>query len=341
MPKRKIGQSAEVPDMTDNEKGQALTRGSCNSLCMLSAHSLQKSRSTLQDFVLSIFMFHDLLMTDFLCFMDVLFFVEASLYEIDEVYEESLETSKQIIAKDGTPRASEELGDETLKKDALEAAVGSNEVLKNCITFLKQKGLFSVHVEEQFKFGIEYWALEQQLCSKLSESLDPETMILKAKRAISLKSFDYRVLHLLLYGLTGRPRQADLTEWLDRYVTLVEVEDDLNDYHKDICKNSFNIYRMFVRAYAGQAPDEMRAFIKVLETQYLELREKVGLSPALLARHMARNEQQSGPGPVMAPVNGRWQIPQPVLDEVSFRTLSAIRSVPMFVGGGSQVKAGD
>jgi hypothetical protein len=288
-------------------------------MCVLSAASLQKARATLQDFVLSIFMFHDLLVSDFLCFMDVLFFVEASLYEVDEVCEEALEN----IQKAGGSAISTEKG------DALVLALDSNEVLANCVTFLKGKGLFDAHVEQQFRWGLEYWALEQQLCSDIT--WDAETTLRKAKRAISLKSFDYRVLHLLLYGLTGRQRQAELTGWLDCYITLVEVEDDLKDYHKDIKKNSFNIYRMFVRVHGVRAPEEMSTFISQLEQQYLELRDKAELDPALIARHIARNEEQYSAGPVLAPKNGCWQIPQPVLDEGAFHALSVIGVVPMFV----------
>jgi hypothetical protein len=306
-------------------------------MCTLSSASLQKSRATLQDFVLSIFMFHDLLMSDFLCFMDVLFFVEASLYEVDEICEEALDKSQAETRGEacashsevGVTNGAENSAEGGAARDALVTAIDSNEVLANCVSFLKERKLFDSHVEEQFRLGLEYWALEQQLCS--GTAWDPEILLHKAKRAISLKSFDYRVLHLLLYGLTGRPRQALLTEWLDTYITLVEIEDDLKDYHKDIKKNSFNIFRMFVRVHGSHAPEELSSFIALLEKQYIELRDKAALDPALIARHIARNEEQCGAGPVMAPTNGGWQIPQPVLDERAFCALSVIGQVPLFV----------
>jgi hypothetical protein len=56
----------------------------------LSAASLTKARATLEDFVVSYFMFHGLTERDFLCFMDVLYFMEASLYEADELCEEAI-----------------------------------------------------------------------------------------------------------------------------------------------------------------------------------------------------------------------------------------------------------
>ena len=309
-----------------------MRRGSGGHLCTLSHKSMQKARATLEDFALSVMPFHSLSTRDFLCFMDVLYFVEASLYEMDELCEELLENA----------------GGAAGGGSALTAALQSNQVLRSCIEFLQERQLFDERVQEQFELGLEYWALERELCSHAAFSepgiaMTPdkaEMMVQKANRAISLKSFDYRVLPLLLYPLTGRSKLANtaaqeaLTAWLSVYMQLVEIEDDLKDYHKDVRRNSFNLYRMYVRAYGARAPAQIRAFIAQLEVKYLHLRKQAELPLPLLAQHIKRNEEQCGAGPVMAPINGSWAVPEPVLDEGKFRALAAAcgaGSPPVFI----------
>mmetsp|Transcript_30406 Transcript_30406/g.101002 ORF Transcript_30406/g.101002 Transcript_30406/m.101002 type:complete len:170 (+) Transcript_30406:502-1011(+) len=122
---------------------------------------------------------------------------------------------------------------------------------------------------------------------------------------------------------------------------LVEIEDDLKDYGKDVARNSFNIYRVYAREYRERAAEEMAAFIAQIEERYLKFRA-AAMDEGLLAAHIARNEEQSSAGPAMAPSTGRWEIPVPILDEEPLRRLSAgVARVPLlFVPPGSTCGVG-
>ncbi|KAG2325688.1 hypothetical protein Bca52824_008416 [Brassica carinata] len=79
------------------------------------------------------------------------------------------------------------------------------------------------------KSGKEYWELERKLCHTLSNKnkicLDDVT------KAIHLKSFDYRVLNLLLYKLRGVENGEKVNELHMEFLSVsefvVEVADDL------------------------------------------------------------------------------------------------------------------
>ena len=64
----------------------------------------------------------------------------------------------------------------------------------------------------------------------------------QAERALRLKSFDYRVLNLILYQLRGAPYDAKMLAFLRQAELLVEIEDDLKDYHKDVVINTLSEY---------------------------------------------------------------------------------------------------
>uniref|UniRef100_A0A2P2KTX3 Uncharacterized protein LOC8281241 n=1 Tax=Rhizophora mucronata TaxID=61149 RepID=A0A2P2KTX3_RHIMU len=78
-----------------------------------------------------------------------------------------------------------------LKTDPLRPLVGQLECL----------GLLTGRIREEISTGEEYWALERKLCSALMNQ--KEISVEDVMRAIHLKSFDYRVLNLLLYQLRG------------------------------------------------------------------------------------------------------------------------------------------
>ena len=72
--------------------------------------------------------------------------------------------------------------------------------------------------------------------------------------AHGLKSFDYRLLHALLCQLSGRPLSAELRAFLTVDETLVDLADDLFDYEEDVAKNTFNVYRCYLRAHPPTDP---------------------------------------------------------------------------------------
>ncbi|CAN6711247.1 unnamed protein product [Malus baccata var. baccata] len=91
---------------------------------------------------------------------------------------------------------------------------------------LECHGLLTKRMQDEFKSGEEYWALERKLCYALMNKM--EIVVEDVVKAIHLKSFDYRVLNLLLYQIRGE--------------------------EEDVIENSFNILRMFVKMYGASAP---------------------------------------------------------------------------------------
>jgi hypothetical protein len=59
-----------------------------------------------------------------------------------------------------------------------------------------------VRIEEELKDGLQYWELEQSLCNAVS--LGSQIKVEDVIQAIQLKSFDYRVLNLLMYHLQNQ-----------------------------------------------------------------------------------------------------------------------------------------
>ncbi|MQM11624.1 hypothetical protein Taro_044535 [Colocasia esculenta] len=97
-------------------------------------------------------------------------------------------------------------------------------------SLLKFSSMFClIRIQEELETGLEYWALERKLCHALTSR--KKILLEDVMRAIHLKSFDYRVLHLLLCQLRG--------------------EQD------DVIENSFNVLRMFVRIYGPQMAPSM------------------------------------------------------------------------------------
>ena len=188
----------------------------------VSARGLARARGTVEDFVLSCFPVLGLPVTDALAFGDVLYFVEASLYEADEANEVGL---------------------------ASPGALGALEA------FLAARGLLDAAVRAELDKGRAYWRLERDLVAAWRGGGPAD--LASAKRALLLKSFDYRLLALLTLRLVGRGDDAKVLAFFAASFALVELEDDLKDYHADIVKDAFNVYRAFVKAFAGNAPGRL------------------------------------------------------------------------------------
>mmetsp|Transcript_10518 Transcript_10518/g.19053 ORF Transcript_10518/g.19053 Transcript_10518/m.19053 type:complete len:348 (+) Transcript_10518:176-1219(+) len=306
-------------------------KASVTPVATLSAESLQRARATVEDFVRSYFPLHGLPLDAFLNFMDVLIFIEASLYECDERVEAEVEHGK-------TEKADEVAG----VRDALASAARKDPVFSELLSFLEAQGLLDDAVATELACGLAYWQLEQKIGELGS---DVAVCIEEVQKAMRRKSFDYRVLNLVLYQLQEVPYDHAMLDFLCEAELLVEIEDDLKDYSKDVLRKSFNIYRCYVHAYGEQAPARMASFIEAVEASYLAKRS-VALNKEQLQQHIARNEEQQSAGPAMAPCNGCWAIPVPILDEPRTRMLaSACDGVlpPLFVkasaGGASELSS--
>ncbi|KAG6775377.1 hypothetical protein POTOM_018825 [Populus tomentosa] len=214
---------------------------------------------------------------------------------------------------------------------------------------LQHHGLLTERINEELRFGEEYWDLERKLCSALVNQT--EILVEDVMRAIHLKSFDYRVLNLLLYQLRGEKVNDVHMEFLSISEFLVEVSDDLFDYEDDVLENNFNILRMFVRIYGpSMAPAmlrELESFVLVrgsgsvnvvsheldmimpvdIKAKYIaEAEEKYGsllktLDPQLSTNYQRRCEEATKEGGKMSgyPL-GTWNIPPAIVDEELYRS---------------------
>ncbi|XP_048137102.1 uncharacterized protein LOC115738984 isoform X6 [Rhodamnia argentea] len=185
-------------------------------------------------------------------------------------------------------------------------------------SLLEFRGLLNDRINEEFKSGEEFWALERKLCSALmhKEAVSVEDVM----RAIHLKSFDYRALNLLLYELRGEKVNELHMEFLSISEYLVEISDDLFDYEDDVLDNSFNILRMFVKIYgASAAPTMLAKSITEAEQKYDRLLK--ALEPQLSAKYQKRCEEATAEGGRMGgPLLGKWSIPPVIVDEESYRS---------------------
>ncbi|OIW01094.1 hypothetical protein TanjilG_25202 [Lupinus angustifolius] len=221
----------------------------------------------------------------------------------------------------------------------------SNDPIKPLVTLLERKDLLTERITEELRHGVEYWALERKLCFALING--EEILVEDVMKAIHLKSFDYRVLNLLLYQLRGAmddvlennfnilrmfvriygasiapsmlPEELHM-EFLSISEFLVEVSDDLYDYEDDVLENNFNILRMFVRIYgASIAPSMLAKCISEAEDKYKTLLESLDPQLSLSYRKRCEEATREG-GQVSEHPLGAWTIPTVIVDEEMYRS---------------------
>lgn len=262
-------------------------------------NGLRKARSTLTDFAKSYLIFHSISELAFFDWLDVLVYVECMIYQLDEQNEElGLAESKPPLMTD---------------KINFTQALRELPVLKTLVDVLKELDLYDHRIEAELRSGLEYWRIERHLanCQATEISID------LAKKALRSKSFDYRILNLLVYNLRKESPNLAHLRFLRVSELFVELNDDLFDYEDDVSKKSFNIYRYFVMVYGSKAPMEMVKYISEVERQYADV-EKT-LEPGLRNKYRLRCQS------AMKEDSGwKWEIPTPILDEEEFRKGSIV-----------------
>src|SRR5215831_19037010 len=194
--------------------------------------ALAKAVHILQDLVLYYFPLYGLSEADFLRFMPVLTFAEATAYQMDEEHE--VHIGEPHFVSPYLP------------------------VLRQVLT---QLNLYDEALETELQGGLTYWRLEQQLCSGRPFT---EADIVRANR---LRCGDYRFLHRLLHRLIPKPYDEELLDLWWLIEQMGEVEEDLLQYHADLQRNVYNTYRMFVRLYGEAAPQHLQRYRDALEAE--------------------------------------------------------------------------
>ena len=175
----------------------------------VSFHALSRAQTTIEDFVSSYFHFHDLVVPkDFFRFLPILVFVEATIYQMDEENEDLCNQKASVSHEE-------------------EVSFQGEAAL---MSVLEQEGLLDDRIREELDKGRQYWAAERNITRRWAEK---DSVTIEEVLACSLsKSFDYRVLNLLLYRLTERPYDEALLRFLCVDEHLVDINDDLVDYEK-------------------------------------------------------------------------------------------------------------
>ncbi|KAJ1381995.1 hypothetical protein SESBI_44650 [Sesbania bispinosa] len=280
-------------------KEYSLLQSYNENMAMVRLDSMQKANSTLEDFCRSYFMFHGLDVNNpqsIFKYLPILSFTESYIYQLDKMNEMLLQT----------PRGKDEKATQDLVS------------LSPLVTIFEQNGLLTGRIREELRLGEEYWTLERKLCHALVNK--EEILVDDVMKAIHLKSFDYRVLNLLLYQLRGAKVEELHMEFLSISEFLVEVSDDLYDYEDDVLENNFNILRMFIRIYgASSAPAMLAKCITEAENKYESLLEL--LDPQLSRSYQKRcAEATKEGGKVSEHPFGTWSMPTVIQDEELYRS---------------------
>lgn len=284
---------------------------------MIGLDAMQRANSTLEDFCRSYFMFHKMdphQPQSMFRYLPILSFTESYIYQLDNLNERLLQPS---VGKDRSS-CCEYSVEAKQSWELTSVRMMTNDPFRPLCILLQQHGLLTDRVREEFTSGVEYWYLERKLCHALGSK--QEISVEDVTRAIHLKSFDYRVLNLLLYQLRGEKVNDMHMEFLSLSEFLVEISDDLFDYEDDVLENSFNILRMFNGIYGSSAAPAMLAkIITEAEEKYDSLLK--ALDPELSLNYQKRCEEATKEGgKTSGPSLGTWSIPPVIEDEELYRS---------------------
>lgn len=260
---------------------------------MISYESLSRARTTLSDFTRFYFPLHGLSADDFFRWSPLLVYVEACIYQLDEENEDHCRT--MTTADDAPDRSS-----------GVRGGPGSTATEIGLYGVLRSHGLLSDAVYDELQNGYTYWDLERRLCSSMAkrESVSLDEVFC----ASALKSFDYRVLHLLLCALSGSTASEELLSFLRVDEVLTDIADDLFDYEKDCRKNSFNVLRGAVHACRERGGLVLAEKIGELEKEHESLLQAL---PAATRDVYCRNRSAA----MARPGSEKWVFPETMQPE--------------------------
>ncbi|KAL5556267.1 hypothetical protein UlMin_038503 [Ulmus minor] len=289
------------------------SRDDFGEMAMVGLDAMQRANSTLEDFCRSYFMFHGMEVNkpqEIFKYLPVLSFTESYIYQLDTVNEKILDAPLNVANFSERAYEVEDL------RSVKFVNIFKSDPFKPLADLLDSDGLLTERIREEFRCGEEYWALERMLCCALTNKKEicAEDVI----KAIHLKSFDYRVLNLLLYQLRGEQVNELHMDFLSISEFLVEVADDMFDYEDDVLENNFNVLRMFVRIYGASAPTMLAKYITEAEEKYNILMKT--LDSQLSSNYERRCEEATKEGGnVSKHPLGTWSIPPLIVDEELYR----------------------
>lgn len=271
----------------------------------ISLIALERSKRTIEDIVKTYFPLLGLGHDAFFNHMDIIMWIEATIYQLDE---ENEHWCKLQLAMSGAGSISPPCSP---MPSLLLSSDGS--MIRQ---ILSQRGLMDERIEGELRAGDSYWQLERDIARSLASGekgspLD-ESIIIQAH---CNKSFDYRLIFLVLHHLYSLlPYDEILTSFLHVDERLVDIADDLADYEDDVECNSFNLLRCFVALHGAKAGVKLAELISALEVEHSRLYALLSLRQKEHWRERHEDSRGVNDGGM------KWQVPPLILNEKEWRT---------------------
>lgn len=289
---------------------------------IISFHGLKKARRVLE-MIGSLYMhYHDLQPKDLVTHIDILFYVESLLYMIDDNNEGS-NSSTKLLKFDFSDLF-------VISENEFLDNINRNHQLSTLYTFLNDHNLFDSYIDHQLRDGLLYYKLEQWCLYCISDAslkylLNEHTI----QKCNSLRSFDFRILNLLLYQLNRAKYDEDILDFFYIREILGEIVDDIPSYQDDILKNAFNSYRMYIQLYgeAKSAQTKFQEYLLDIQHQYCKLYNEFNSKYPQWMKLQRESDtveliyKESNPG--VFKITPTYEIQDPVFDEDSFKRLHA------------------
>jgi len=272
-------------------------------------------------------MFHGLKPMDFFAHFPLLVFIEATIYQMDEQNEDYAAQGESLpgLVLDGERALLAVLEHEGLVDDAVLAELESGrnywkmerEICSRLLALrtAQEAGLSrdrpkAETFSESKKSSFSGPVVPPLISALRSRSPGSELSWDECLSVARLKSFDYRLLNLIMYKITKTERDQKVLDFLLLNELLVDLHDDLCDYEDDILRNSFNLYRLAVACHGKQAPYLIIERIAKLEEAHEQALSQLPLS---IREHFIAREAEA-----MESGANKWTVPSPIINESKF-----------------------
>ena len=199
----------------------------------ISYYSIYKATSVLKPFFKIYCPIYDISDDEFFEFYPLLGFIEYLIYETDVELEESNQKDGSLLTQVSPWDARKKIIESLLHELGVEGSA-----------ILAQADNLGKYIE-----------LEGQLIA--SEKITYEDLLL----ASELRSSDLRILHSALVQISGKPYRSEIFDLMSPLEVLLEFNDDLRSYKKDMAAGSYNTYWMFQKLYGEEAHHYLKAEI--------------------------------------------------------------------------------
>lgn len=284
---------------------------------VLSFRSLKKARRIIEFFSNNYMHHHNMKPSDSVRYIDHLMFTESLVYLVDDENEKYDHRERKLNYDFSSI--------DTLSEHELYENINRNQALSALFYYLKQYGFHDTYTHEQVHNGVLYYKMEQYLCNVLEKPNLKTDKINKylVDKCNSLRSFDLRLMNLITYKLTKQIYNDDIIKFM-YYVELhFEISEDLSSYEKDVLKNTFNIYRMYVNLYQNDAELHFEKYYRKLAEQltkaFNELLIKYPESMQKQREMKTLDLVFTENTPTEFHIARNWSVPKPILNEHNWR----------------------